>query len=244
MNKIIGHWRSRLEFANKGRIFVRHEHLQHLNLPKRFRILYVSDLHLCGVFTEGICFEIVNITKNDKPDLVLLGGDLVDNRRGLPYLRDMIASIAKQCLVATVSGNHDDYVGHPLVRKSVEEAGGVWLESEMLQINSYNRTIAILGDVSQSSREKDFQILCTHNPNVFPKAAEYGIDVVFAGHLHGSQVVFFQKDDRLYPGAFFYRWNGLRFSIGKSKMFVSRGVADTLPVRWNCPREVIRCDLE
>jgi predicted MPP superfamily phosphohydrolase len=51
--------------------------------------------------------------------------------------------------------------------------------------------------------------------------------------------VFFERGGRLYPGAFLYRWNGLRFHENGSTLVVSRGVRDTLPLRWNCPREVI-----
>jgi hypothetical protein len=46
---------------------------------------------------------------------------------------------------------------------------------------------------------------------------------------------------RHYPGAWFYRWNGLRFTRRNSVMLVSRGLRDVVPVRVNCPREVILC---
>jgi hypothetical protein len=48
---------------------------------------------------------------------------------------------------------------------------------------------------------------------------------------------------RLYPAAWFYRWHGLRFAEGGAVLLVSRGAGDTLPVRFNCPREVILCAL-
>ncbi|HYC78851.1 MAG TPA: hypothetical protein VEI02_14595, partial [Planctomycetota bacterium] len=67
--------------------------------------------------------------------------------------------------------------------------------------------------------------------------------VAFAGHLHGGQCVFFRRGARLYPGAWFNRWTGLRFDVGATKLFVSLGLGDTLPLRWNCPREVVTLDL-
>ena len=69
------------------------------------------------------------------------------------------------------------------------------------------------------------------------------IRLTLAGHLHGGQVVLFERKGRLYPGACFSRWNGLRFEDEGATMWVSRGVADTLPLRWNCPREVLLCEL-
>ena len=45
----------------------------------------------------------------------------------------------------------------------------------------------------------------------------------------------------LYPSAFFARYIGLRFARGGTTTFASRGATDTLPLRFNCPREVILC---
>ena len=76
-----------------------------------------------------------------------------------------------------------------------------------------------------------------------PPGARRGFDLTLSGHLHGGQFVFYEHGGRLYPGAFAYRWNGLRFQENGSTLLVSRGVRDTLPFRWNCPREVIAVDL-
>jgi len=32
-------------------------------------------------------------------------------------------------------------------------------------------------------------------------------------------------------------------TLTHTHMIVSRGIADTLPIRWNCPREVILCEV-
>jgi hypothetical protein len=52
-----------------------------------------------------------------------------------------------------------------------------------------------------------------------------------------------ERNGMLYPGAWFFRWNGLQFLERSCMMLVSRGMADTLPLRWNCPREVLLCEL-
>jgi len=236
-------WYSKFEFANKGRLLARYEKVECLNLEKRFRIIYASDLHLRDKFSNYLCEEIVRNVKKEGPNLFLLGGDLVDSQQGFSQLRKLVEVISNQCMVGAVGGNHDDYVGRSLVKKVVAQAGGNWLEDHSMQIVLGRKTISILGDMSQSSKEHGCQILCSHYPDIFPEAVRDGIHVVFAGHLHGCQIVFSQIKNRLYPGAFFYRWNGLKFSIGESKMFVSRGISDTIPIRWNCPREIIVCDL-
>jgi predicted MPP superfamily phosphohydrolase len=86
-------------------------------------------------------------------------------------------------------------------------------------------------------------MLCTHHPGEFPAAVTAGYALVFAGHLHGGQCVLATRGGRLYPAAWIYRWHGLRFTEGTAVMLVSRGAGDTLPVRFNCPREVILCTI-
>jgi predicted MPP superfamily phosphohydrolase len=67
--------------------------------------------------------------------------------------------------------------------------------------------------------------------------------LVLAGHLHGAQCVFATWEGRQFPGAWFYRWCGLRFDLDATTLLVSRGVSDTLRLRWNCPREVLLCEV-
>ena len=68
-----------------------------------------------------------------------------------------------------------------------------------------------------------------------------GYDLVLAGHLHGCQVVAFEYRDRLFPGAVFYPYCYLSHQYGSTRLVVSRGVSDLVPIRWRCPREVVLC---
>ena len=70
MKNVKSNWTPRFEFANKGTLYVRYEHLRGLDLSKRFRILYASDLHLNAIFTKSVCIEIINTVKSEKPDLL------------------------------------------------------------------------------------------------------------------------------------------------------------------------------
>jgi uncharacterized protein len=45
-------------------------------------------------------------------------------------------------------------------------------------------------------------ILLSHNPNSFPRAAELGIEVMLAGHTHGGQVKVEILDYRFSPARF------------------------------------------
>jgi uncharacterized protein len=197
------------------------------------RLLYISDLHLSRR-NEHIAAQVLEAAHHSQPDIIILGGDLVDTKHGLPLLLDTLRALPAP--VWAIAGNHDEIVGIDLVRACVESAGARWLDTEL----SLSQGLTLSGRCTPAT---DFTALCAHNPEVFPQAVACGFRLVLAGHLHGCQAVFGDWHGRWYPGAWFYRWNGPRFIQGESTMIVSRGVHDTLPVRWNCPREVILCSL-
>ena len=101
--------------------------------------------------------------------------------------------------------------------------------------------IAVSGPDAASLPEGDVQVLCAHNPRVWKTARRRGYDLVLAGHLHGCQVVAFEYRDRLFPGAIFYPYCYLSHQAGSTRLVVSRGVSDLVPIRWRCPREVVLC---
>lgn len=218
-----------LIIGSRDELHVRHEKIP---LGCGLRLLYASDLHLTP-WTPHIVDQLHQVVRTQMPDIVLLGGDLVDLIAGLPLLGDFIR--AQRCPVWAVEGNHDVMVGLPAVRRYVETAGGCWLD-QPVEIGAGSHISSIWHHAPSSKA-----ILCTHNPAIFPEAAGCGYRVVLAGHLHGGQCVLNRKDGKLYPASWFFSWCGERFTCGDSTLLVSRGVNDTLPIRWNCPREVILC---
>ncbi len=220
---------------------VRGEVVNLSKVDRPFRALYMSDLHFSEGKTQHLCDQLRQIVATTKPDLLLLGGDLVDKRSGLPQLDALVSFAHRTCLVAASGGNHDRRVGISLVQRAVELAGGVWLDRQPLAFFAGATRVIVSGAVARQAPPSDVSIHCTHYPDSFAQDAESEHDIVFAGHLHGCQMTAFARRGRLYPGAWFYRWNGLRFARPNSVMLVSRGLHDAVPVRVNCPREVILC---
>jgi predicted MPP superfamily phosphohydrolase len=207
-------------------------------------ILYVSDLHL-KLRSAPLLAELHRIVQIIQPRVVLLGGDIVDHWPGIGKIVDCIKPITEICPVWAIPGNHDHYAGRRSVRQQVEVAGGLWIEDQSmtLDVNFGNGKIRIDGKAMTQTDPATFSILCAHYPSIFPRAVEYGYDLVLAGHLHGSQIVLSRRGELMYPGAWFFRWNGDKFTEGKTTMLVSRGANDTFPIRWNCPREVLLCQI-
>lgn len=198
----------------------------------RARLLFASDLHLGLPWTRGVPRLLADAVSSTAPDAVLLGGDLVERAAGLPDLAGVVAWIAERVPVGAVPGNHDSVAGRARVREVVTSSGGTWLPDEPLAVGR----VVVHGRITSGAPA---HVLCAHDPAVWPRARETGYALTLAGHLHGCQVRFASRDGREYPGAWFYRWNGPRFDDGGRTLLVSRGMADTLPFRWNCPHDAL-----
>jgi predicted MPP superfamily phosphohydrolase len=224
------------EFGAFGPLSVRHEQVP-LGRARPVRLLYASDLHLGHWWTRGIPAQLLAAAHGARPDVILLGGDLVDCRSALPALRGLVAALAALAPVAAIPGNHDMNAGLAEVRAAVRSSGGGWLLDGPLHEPVGVDAFPCPGDGSAA------RVLCAHYPTIFPTAVAAGYRLVLAGHLHGGQCVLATYRERLYPAALLDRWHGLRFREGAALLLVSRGAADTFPVRFNCPREVLLCDL-
>jgi predicted MPP superfamily phosphohydrolase len=225
-----------LEVGNRRPLLVRNERVR-LGLPRPVRLLYASDLHLGHAWTGGVPAQVLAAARDVAPDLVLLGGDLADRPAALPALADLVRGLSAVAPVAAVPGNHDLRAGLRGVRSAVEAGGGRWLPHRPLEA-----PVPVHGRVGRPAPGRP-GILCTHSPGVFPAAAAAGYGLVLAGHLHGGQCVLATRRGVLYPAAWVYRWHGLRFHEGGATLLVSRGAADSFPVRFRCPREVILCEV-
>jgi uncharacterized protein len=226
----------KLEIGARRPLLVRREEFTSMGLGKR--ILFASDLHLRGEGPRHIVDGLGAIAGRESPSLVLLGGDLLDWVSGTEALRLLVRDLSRMAPVGAVSGNHDRWIGVEKVRAAVLAGGGVWLEDAPLRLTP---NCVVYGSSDQTAERATHHLLCTHHPG--PSALHGRFDLTLSGHLHGGQFVFYQRRGRLYPGAFLYPWNGLRFDKNGKTLLISRGVQDTLPLRWNCPREVLVADI-
>lgn len=94
--------------------------------------------------------------------------------------------------------------------------------------------------------EEKYNILLMHNPDYFPNGAAWGADLVLAGHVHGGIVRIPGWKGVASPNIrFFPKYDGGKFTEGKSVMILSRGLGvHTIPIRLFNPGELIVLDLE
>jgi len=205
------------------------------------RLLYVSDIHLRNGRSATLARQVLDAAFRCQPDLVLLGGDLVDRRSELCRLTGLVEKLRELAPVLAVGGNHDRQVGMDRVRDAVVAGGGQWIHDSAASVRHHGRVIAVAGPESPSRADGHVRVLCAHNPRIWKTSRHAGYHLVLAGHLHGCQLVAYQYRDRLYPGAMLYPYCYLSHQRGPTRLVVSRGVSDLLPIRWQCPREVVLC---
>ena len=228
-----------IEIGLSGALHIREERLSARD--DACRLLYVSDIHLRSGRSDMLSRQVVDAAARCWPDQVLLGGDLVDRPSELDRLTGLVRALSEVAPVLAVGGNHDRRLGMSRVRDAVEDGGGRWIHDRIARVTHGDRVIAVFGPETTARTDGDVRVLCAHDPRIWRTSRRSGYDLVLAGHLHGCQLVACQYRDRLFPGALFYPYCFLSHQHGSTRLVVSRGVSDLLPIRWSCPREVVLC---
>ena len=200
-------------------------------------ILYLSDFHY-NRFGKSLAENISAEIDRLNPDIILLGGDYTDSKKGLPHFQRMMSSISRRKNIFAIPGNHDSRRIRQ-TREIIEAGNGIWLQNRSATITSAGVTIRIDGGrPNPSSIPPDLSILLLHRPIDVTNIAHH-YHIIFAGHLHGSQAVFWTRGKDLYPGRLVYTWNRLSATVGDCQYLISKGLGDSLPIRFNCRKDAI-----
>ncbi len=208
------------------------------NCKDDFSILYLSDLHL-NKFSQSIITQITTTIDELNPTIILFGGDYVDSQKGLIYLNNLLSYLSKRKNMFAIAGNHDYYFGINKIEKSMLKHNVVWLEQRSIHLNLKNTILNIDGNyINMEKNKSDFSILLLHKPK-HTNQFEHNYNLAFAGHLHGCQFVFWKSKNKLFPGNFFYKWNILKAELAHCNYYISKGLGDTIPIRYNCKRDML-----
>jgi hypothetical protein len=121
------------------------------------------------------------------------------------------------------------------------KGGMIHFNNMMASISHFKNICAIAGNHDRPN-PAHLSILCLHKP-IDPTTLAHHYNLIFAGHLHGSQIVGWHTKNGLYPGRWLYKWNRLSASIGAASYLISKGLGDTLPIRYNCRKDLLLVDL-
>ncbi len=181
------------------------------NLPPELdgmEIVQISDIHLSSYMSRESVRRVVDMANDVGADLAVVTGDLITGvHDSVADCVDEIRHLHAPLGVYGCNGNHEIYArAEDLAERLYAQAGMRMLRREnaiipyrgaMLNLIGvdYQRERApsgrkqqMLANVEPLVRRDMPNILLSHNPNTFNRAAELGIELSLAGHTHGGQV--------------------------------------------------------
>lgn len=223
-------------------------------LPAEFdgyKIVHLSDLH-GHEYGEG-SEKLLSLVREQKPDLIVITGDLIDQDSQLQMIPALAKGLAAVAPTYYVTGNHEWGLGTGTVKelKNLLAQCGVMPLSNQYELLERNGARMVLAGVDDPNGYADqttpeelyariennapglFTLLLAHRNDRFGQYADAGYDFVMSGHGHGGIV-------RLpFVGGlvgtnrqFFPRWTSGIYTLGDSTLFVSRGLGNnTVPFR-------------
>lgn len=172
------------------------------NLPA-LSIAQISDLHIGPTIGAGYVNRVVKMVNEQKADLVVLTGDILDGRvhDQLPVAQ-LLENLEPKGRVYFTPGNHEYYSQFPEWVPVLEKLGIRVLlnRGEMIEVRGNKIWVAGVTDpaapksespnASQAMRggeKADFRLLLSHRPELAESAANAGFHLQLSGHTHGGQ---------------------------------------------------------
>ena len=185
-------------------------------------IAQISDIHLSGYISREDVRRAVDLTNEQGAHLAVVTGDLITG--GADPIADCVEEVRHLCAPLGVwgcNGNHEIYAhAEDAAEQLFAQAGMKMLRQENAQLTYRGAKFNLIGVDYQRERtngglrkqmlaglepliRRDMpNVLLSHNPNSFNRAAELGIEVSLAGHTHGGQIQVEILDHRLSPARF------------------------------------------
>jgi predicted MPP superfamily phosphohydrolase len=211
--------------AERLRFQIREVEIPIPNLPLALdglRITQLSDIHVGSYMPVAQVRRAVGMANDLHGDLTVVTGDFLTGRTD--PLEDCIAELSRLRAPLGVwgcNGNHEIYAdAEDEAAELFHRYGMKLLRHENTELNWRGSALNLIGVDYQRQRAGDGSrapmlagleplvrrdvpnILLSHNPNSFPRAAELGIELSLAGHTHGGQVRVEILDHRWSPAQF------------------------------------------
>ncbi len=245
------------------------------NLPAPLdglRIVQLSDIHIGDFMPPEEVRRAVAMANELEADVAMLTGDYVtSNRDPLETCAAELGQLRAPLGIWACNGNHEIYAGvedeieavflrHGMRLLRQQNAELQWRGARFNLIGvDYQKEFAgltgraeMLPGVESLMRRDMPNILLSHNPNSFPKAAELGIELSLAGHTHGGQIQIEIVDHRWSPARFMTSYiaglyqlpmatavEGPGAAASKACLYVNRGLGTIgIPARFGVKPEI------
>ncbi|HWF47968.1 MAG TPA: metallophosphoesterase [Bryobacteraceae bacterium] len=217
------------------------------------RLLQVSDFHTGPFFSVDDVGRVVDAANQLRPDLAFITGDLItDEYDPLDACLRQLARLKAASGVWGCLGNHEIFAHvEEYVQRQAALLGMTFLRQQAVKLRFGNQAINLVG-VDYQRRNmpylenieplvdlSSFNLLLSHNPDVFPVAAAKGFDLTLSGHTHGGQINFEILGRNLNITDFFTPYTKGLYTQPTSSIYVTSGLGTIgMPVRLGAPPEI------
>jgi predicted MPP superfamily phosphohydrolase len=238
-----------------------------IHLPKLprefegFRICQLSDIHIGPFMPADEIRKYVAIANEQKADLIVLTGDFVtfDPATQVAVV-DALRGLREPFGVYGSLGNHDAWAGvEDSITELFHQTGVRILRAANTSITVNGESLNLIGVDFQSARRfgpsppvkrllgdieaivdpHRVNILLSHNPDTFDRAAELGIDLSLAGHTHGGQAALEFISPEIAPSRLVTPYVAGLFQKPGGQLYVNRGIGTIfIPIRIGSPPEL------
>jgi len=243
-------------FIERHQLFLREQKIEIADLPRDLdglRLVQLTDIHLSPFLSRAELERAIDMANETRAHVALVTGDMITT--GRDPLDDCLNSLARLRAEAGVfgcMGNHEIYANaEDYAEQEGARRGLRFLRSAAAPLRFGNAVMNLAGvDYQRLHRpylvgaEKlmvpgAFNLLLSHNPDVFPVAARQGYALTMAGHTHGGQIRVEILETDLNPGRFYTPYVDGFYRHGPAVIFVSRGIGTiAIPARVGAPPEV------
>lgn len=246
-----------LIFACDMRLKTVHYEVESEKIEKPVRFALITDLHSCRYGKDEK--RLIEAIDREKPDIVLLGGDIFESWRSVKNPQALLEDAAKKYPCFYAAGNHEFRDDTIIKALNIVKSNGVKYLSggnETLSVREQLVTVGGIDDPYSGADTKKqiadaingaqgFSVLISHRPELTEMYRESGFDMVVAGHAHGGQ----WRIPGILNGVlaphqgFFPKYAGGKYQLGDTALIVSRGLSREnvfwVPRIFNRPELVI-----
>lgn len=239
-------------------------------IPKEFneyKIVQVSDFH--NTKSNKLTDDLVKEIKIQKPNIIVITGDLVDSRNtDIDVAISFIKKIKNIAPIYFVNGNHETRISkYSTLKEMLENEMVIVLENktEVIEIDDAKINLIGINDPNMSYNpyaldsekiknelidtnydKNNYSILLSHRPELFDTYVDNELDLVLTGHAHGGQVRIPFIGGLVSPNqGFFPKYTSGIIKEDNTNMIVSRGIGNSIiPFRVNNRPELVIVQLK